>query len=57
MTPQDDTMFDVHAYLKENYSEMALESYEEATGLNGWDHLLSCDNESDIDDLLEGFVD
>jgi hypothetical protein len=53
MIPQDDTMFNVHAYLKENYSEMALESYEEATGLNGWDHLLSCSSEEGVDDLLE----
>ena len=52
MTPQDDTSFNVHAYLKANYSEMALESYEEATGLNGWDYLLSCDSEEDVDLLL-----
>lgn len=55
-TPQDDTDFNVHSYLKENYSDLTLEAYEEATGLNGWDYLLSCDSEEEVDDLLEDHV-
>jgi hypothetical protein len=56
MTPQCDSLFNVHAYLKENYSTLTLESYEEATGLNGWDHLLACDGGDEVDDLLEDHI-
>ena len=49
--------FEVHAYVKANYSFEAIENYEEAFGINGMDHLWSMSSPEEVDELLSPFED
>ena len=49
-------MFNVYNYIESKYSEV-IENYKEDYGLNGWDRLLMCKSEEEVDDVLGEYLD
>ena len=48
--------FDVYEYVEKNFSEEVLKNYEEDFGLNGMDSLWECEDEVEVNEKLEGYV-
>jgi len=48
--------FNVHEYVEKNFSEEVLKNYEEDFGLNGMDSLWECEDEVEVNEKLEGYV-
>ena len=48
--------FNVHEYVEKNFSDEVLKNYEEDFGLNGMDSLWECEDEVEVNEKLEGYV-
>lgn len=46
----------IREYIEKKYSEEVLENYREDYGLNGWDRLLGCEDEREVDEILEEYI-
>lgn len=49
--------FEVHSYVEENYTQDALDAYEDMYGENGMDLLWSQESPEEVDELLRAFKD
>jgi len=48
-------IFNIYNYLESKYNKKIIENYVEDYGLNGWDRLLMCESEEEVDELLGVF--
>ncbi len=46
----------IREYIDKKYSEEVLENYREDFGLNGWDRLLGCESEEEVDEILGDYI-
>lgn len=49
-------IFDVHKYVEEKYGQEIIENYEEDFGNNGLDLLWECEDEKEVDFILECYL-
>lgn len=47
--------FNIYNYIESKYKGI-IENYKEDYGLNGWDRLLMCGSEEEVDELLSEYV-